>query len=102
MPDCCCRDRSYYAIENMLISAETVIGNHTDKGTVSLIYQETPDISEGSTFYRSISMSQPSLKYQCFQPHRNSCLATTVLAHILLFNILETPRHIPDIEDGPL
>jgi hypothetical protein len=46
VPDCCCRDRSYYAIENMLISAETVIGNHTDKGTVSLIYQETPDISE--------------------------------------------------------
>lgn len=46
MPDCCCQDRSYYAIENMLISAKTVIGNYTDKGTVSLIYQESPDISE--------------------------------------------------------
>jgi hypothetical protein len=38
-----------------------------------LIYQETPDISEGVAVHSIIPPAYSSLKFQYFQHHRNSC-----------------------------
>jgi hypothetical protein len=82
-----------YEVEQHVLMRESLFASREVKEY--LISQKTPDISEVSAFHRIIRSSYLSLKYQCYQHHINSCLLTTVLAHIVLFNTLARAKHVP-------